>query len=333
MVSLKTIVRKLLSGFKRTAIFAVTSKCNCRCVMCDMYRQVPESISFEKAKKVLDLMAKNGFILAYFTGGEPSLNPDLVEMIRYANKKEMVTSVTTNGTMSFKMLEELNEAGLYVLSVSIDHWNSKICDNIRRYSGIQRKEIELIKKARELGMRVYTLVYLNPYIIGKNIDRMIFYVNRELGVPFSFCYPVVADVNTYNIGGEIRKFDDESLKETAYRIFYLKMKGAMIADAASYIEDIIRFHEGKPPNFYCRGGEYVFYVDWYGDFYPCFLRNKMFNVLDVNDKIKVIRNAKCNDCLLNCFREPSIIASFPSPKFIFKELVYDWHLTIKEVII
>ena len=86
MVDARQALVKYLEGFRRTAVFAVTTRCNCRCAMCDIHKMPPNSISLHDAMRALDFLLRNKFLIVYFTGGEPTLHPNIVEMVRYANR-------------------------------------------------------------------------------------------------------------------------------------------------------------------------------------------------------------------------------------------------------
>ncbi|MEM2875749.1 MAG: radical SAM protein [Candidatus Bathyarchaeia archaeon] len=161
MVYAKDVFTKFLKGFKRTAVFAITTRCNCKCLMCDMYRQPPKTVSIEGAKEILDFLSKNKFLIVYFTGGEPTLHPNVVEIVEYANKLGLVTAMTTNGTASKETVTKLKDAGLYLLTVSFDHWDPSVCEKIRRHTGIKAKQESVIKHCREVGLRTHTLTFLN----------------------------------------------------------------------------------------------------------------------------------------------------------------------------
>ena len=190
MVEMRTVLTRFLRGFRRTAVFAITTRCNCRCYMCDIYKKPPRSIDLEDAKRVLRFLSENKFLIVYFTGGEPSLHPDIVELVRYADQLGLVTSMTTNGTISRRMIEKLKEAGLFLLSVSVDHWDANVCEKIKGYQGIKAKHEEAVRVSREVGLRVHTLTFLGEHIVKGGVRRMVEYVNLKLGVPFGFCYPI-----------------------------------------------------------------------------------------------------------------------------------------------
>ncbi len=270
-----------------------------------MHKNEPKSISLEDAKKILDFLSENKFLVAYFTGGEPTLHPNLFEIVRYANELGLITSVTTNGTNPNK-IKELNKF-LYVLSVSLDHWNPEICEKIRGFKNIQMREIETIKNAKECGIPVYALTFLNPYL--DNIGRMVDFVNNKLGVPFGFCYPTFTNTNSYRLSGT----ESSQLSQITKQLLEMKKRKTFktfrkhdIANPYFYLRDISNFLEGKTPEVFCNAGEGVVYIDWNGDVFPCFIRPKLFNIHE-NDK-KLMEDVRCNQCLINCFREPSGLA-------------------------
>ncbi len=311
-------LRKILKGFTRTAVFAVTTKCNCKCIMCGMHRKHPESINCEEAFKIIDFLTQNRFLILYLTGGEPTLHPDIIKILKYSSKKGLITSMTTNGTISHNLLLACKEAGLSLLSVSLDHWDTKICEDIRRHSQISKKQIDAIRYAKKIGLRTHALSFLNPFLLRDGVENMVRYVNEELGVPFGFCYPTICDVNSYRLGGEISEKELlRNLRKGIAMILSLKKRGYEILNSGTYIEDILNFFNNQPPNFYCRGGQDVFYIDWIGDIYPCFAKPKLFNIL--KDRPHFLENIMCNECLTNCFREPSLFPQLFYPNLIIKE--------------
>jgi len=325
MVSFKRAVASFLKGHKRTAVFAITTRCNCKCYMCDMHRREPQQISLEDARRVLDFLAKNGFLIAYFTGGEPTLHPNVVEIVDHANKLGLVATMTTNGSVGKDLLTELKEAGLYLLSVSLDHWDPSVCEKIRNHRDIMAKQVETLKYLNEIGLKTYALSFLNSFLVEDGVERLVEYANNVVGVPFGFCYPTTSDINTYRLGSSLS--DNEingKLRKSVETILKLKKSGCEIANLATYIEDIINLEDDRTPNFYCKGGEDVVYIDWLGDVYPCFLKAKLFNILE-GEKSSFQRNVRCNDCLINCFREPSLLPQIlSSPGLLAKEVYYSY---------
>jgi MoaA/NifB/PqqE/SkfB family radical SAM enzyme len=289
--------------------------------MCDIYEKPTESISLRDAKKILDFLAANKFLIVYFTGGEPTLHPDVIEMVRYADSLGLATSMTTNGTASKKMVVKLKEAGLYLLSVSLDHWDADLCEKLRRHKDIKRKQEETIKSCKEVSLKTYALTFLNSYVLEDGIENMIKYVNNQLGVPIGFCYPVKNYADTYPLGGKLsgESILFQNLEKSIKTILLLKRNGGLIANLDTCIEDILRFHGKVPPYVYCKGGENVFFIDCQGNVYPCFIKEKLFNVLR-DEKPRFLKNVKCNECLTTCFREPSILAQSVFSPALLREI-------------
>lgn len=316
---IKDIILRYLKGARKTAVFALTNRCNCKCIMCDMYKQSTQSISLHDAERILDFLSQNDFLMVYFTGGEPTTHPQLTEIVQYATDMGLVSTTTTNGTSSKRLISDLKDAGLYVLGVSLDHWNEEICERLRRYNGIQAKQIETINYAKDIDLKTYALTFLNPYVVNDGIDKLIKYVN-SMDTTFGFCYPTKSSYNTYRLGGLISEMNSyDELDKSVHTILDMKKTGSEIATLGTYMEDILRFNRGLKPNYYCKGGEDVVYIDWHGDVYPCFLNNKMFNLFQ--DEPFFFKDINCNKCLINCFREPSILSQL-SPSVFIKEAFY-----------
>ena len=315
MVSARTIVGRFVKGYRRTGVFAITTRCNCRCQMCNMYENEPVDMRYSDVVKILDFMAENKFLLVYFTGGEPSLHPDLPRIVRYADNLGLITSLTTNGTIPARTLEELKEARLNTLSISIDSWDPAVAQEVRKHRGILEKQLMAFENARKLEIRTYSLTYLGTHLNPDNIEKMVSYVNSHLDLPFGFCYPVITDTNTYLLGKSAPMHSEQTMKEIVERLLALKNKGHRIVNMTVSMEEIVRFLSNQPLKFPCKGGEHVFYIDWFGNFYPCFMKSKLFNPLE-GDKPHFLKNVGCNDCLIDCFREPSLLAYLSSPWFI-----------------
>ncbi|MFH0748612.1 MAG: radical SAM protein [Candidatus Bathyarchaeota archaeon] len=323
MVSFSKIVSRFLKGYRKTAVFAITSRCNCKCYMCDIHRRDPQQICLEDAKKVLEFLVKNKFLVVYFTGGEPTLHQDVIEIVEYANRLGLIATMTTNGTVSKELLKKLKDAGLYLISVSLDHWDKTICEKIRNHKDIMSKQVETLKYLKTIGLRTYALAFLNSFLIEDGVERLIQYTNKEIGVPFGFCYPTTSDTNTYRLGSCLSNSESEKkLKRSVEKILKLKKRGGEIANLVTYIEDTMNMNR-ETRNFYCKGGEDVLYIDWFGDAFPCFLKEKLFNILK-DGQHNFQKNVRCDDCLINCFREPSLLPQILSPNLLVKEAYYSY---------
>jgi cyclic pyranopterin phosphate synthase len=100
---------------------SVTQRCNLACIYCHAEgERSPESeISLGDIREVLRVAAKLGMRSVKFTGGEPLVREDLLEIVR-AVPPGLESSMTTNGILLAEYARDLKEAGLARINVSLD---------------------------------------------------------------------------------------------------------------------------------------------------------------------------------------------------------------------
>jgi MoaA/NifB/PqqE/SkfB family radical SAM enzyme len=124
-----------ISAYPLGITFKPTLSCNLRCRMCSfvangaVFTNPKDSLPLEVWKGVVDDV-KPWKPYIWFTGGEPTLYPDFVPLVRYIKEQGMMAGVTTNGTTLLKKAEELMEAPVDMMVVSIDG-KGDIHNNVR----------------------------------------------------------------------------------------------------------------------------------------------------------------------------------------------------------
>ena len=100
---------------------SVTPRCNLNCIYCHREGEVrPEKeLSKEEIAEILRVAAKFGIRSVKFTGGEPLLRKDIVDIVRSV-PPGMESSMTTNGILLARYAKELKAAGMKRVNVSID---------------------------------------------------------------------------------------------------------------------------------------------------------------------------------------------------------------------
>jgi len=103
--------------------------CNLNCVMCGAGNLKIQKLPFDDFKMIIDKFPEAMFIsLSDF--GEPFLSKDTIKMIKYAQKKAIVT-MTSNFTV-LPDPEEVINSGLFEIYASIDSFDKQKYDFIRR---------------------------------------------------------------------------------------------------------------------------------------------------------------------------------------------------------
>jgi MoaA/NifB/PqqE/SkfB family radical SAM enzyme len=282
-------------------------------------------MNVNEAKYALDILARSGFRVAYFTGGETGLYPHLAEVIGYAKKMGFVTSITTNGTIEEATLRSLKD-NLDVLSVSVDHYDRHLWEEAKHLTGIGAKAEQTIRYAKSYGIKVYAITFLNPSWTESEVKKIIRYVNDDLRVSFTLSYPYVSSsYGSFVVGGDLRKVDFQSnMINLVGKVLQMKAAGAKVANATCYLKDVIRALNNKPMRYACKAGHNVIAIDCNLNVFPCYKQKQLFNLR--NNPILALPNVDnyhCDDknCLINGYKEPSLASRENLRSAIAEELL------------
>jgi 12,18-didecarboxysiroheme deacetylase len=163
---------------KPVVVWNVTRACNLRCVHCyarAVERSLEKELSHEQGLALIDDLADFGVPVILFSGGEPLVRPDLVELARYAVGKGMRAVISTNGTLiSRQKAEELKEIGLSYVGVSLDGMEA-VNDRFRGKQGAFREALAGIKNCQAVGLKVglrFTINRMNAQEVPKIFDLL-----------------------------------------------------------------------------------------------------------------------------------------------------------------
>ena len=162
---------------------SLTPRCNLSCIYChaEGEKNPEHEMDTDEVCEVMRVGAKFGIRSVKFTGGEPLLRTDLVEIVQ-AVPEGMESSLTTNGTSLADVACDLKRAGLRRVNVSLDSLSH---ETYKKITGSDRLNnvLEGIKAATDAGL---TPVKLNMVVLhGINdteIDDFLAFVrgNRNL---------------------------------------------------------------------------------------------------------------------------------------------------------
>jgi len=166
---------------------SVTDRCNLRCIYC-----MPESgivpgnrreiLSFEEIEKVVKVAGGLGLNKIRITGGEPLVRRDLVNLIGNLAKIISDLSMTTNGTFLEDYAQELKEAGLHRVNISLDTLKEEKYEFITR-AGRFRETLRGMNKALQVGL---SPVKINVVVMkGINDDEIGDFMRLSYDQPLS----------------------------------------------------------------------------------------------------------------------------------------------------
>src|SRR5260370_15325152 len=149
----------------------LTYACPLHCPYCsnpvalDDYR---DELTTDEWQRVFTEAADLGVLQVHLSGGEPMQRHDIVDLVQCANKLGLYTNLITSGLgFSTRRAEELRDAGLDHVQVSIQADERDLSDQIAGTASFERKHevTRLVKKLR------WPLT-LNVVLHRQNIDRI-----------------------------------------------------------------------------------------------------------------------------------------------------------------
>ncbi len=139
----------------------ITRRCNLSCGYCFEYDKVSQPVPLAELKARIDHLAKLKSVFVTLTGGESLLHPDAIELVRYVNEKGMVPFLNTNGyLLTRKIIEGLNDAGLYGMQLSID--NAKPNDVSKKSLKPLMPKLRLLAIHAKFHVRINTVLGSSP---------------------------------------------------------------------------------------------------------------------------------------------------------------------------
>lgn len=132
--------------------------CNNKCKWCYTYNYKCSNLKMnnEKLKDTVDVLAENGIKKIILIGGEPTINNDIIDIIKYINKKNIIVSIASNGRRfsDISFTQKCKEAGLNFANISLKGINEEqyientnsigFFETIQGYNNIKNSNIDSI---------------------------------------------------------------------------------------------------------------------------------------------------------------------------------------------
>jgi pyruvate-formate lyase-activating enzyme len=155
----------------------LTKKCNFKCVYC---RQVgPEDTPRAEAFSVVQYWKDQKCRNMRFSGGEPTLWPHLVDLVKFARESSLTehVAISTNGSASIELYDELLSAGVNDFSISLDACCAATVGKMSGGTGIVEHIMNVI---RHLAPKTYVTV--GTVILPTNVKQVEEVVNFSYSV-------------------------------------------------------------------------------------------------------------------------------------------------------
>ena len=152
-----------------------TFACDSKCVHCTSAGKTtcPDEVNTEEAKKIVDQVNNFGASFFGITGGQPFLRKDLFEVLEYATKLGLNTSIITDGRLLDDKAFENIVKNQTKISVSID--GAEKTDDAIRGKGAYASAVSAIKRLSEeklLNVLVFTFANADKSVTNVNEQDM-----------------------------------------------------------------------------------------------------------------------------------------------------------------
>jgi pyrroloquinoline quinone biosynthesis protein E len=149
----------------------LTYRCNLQCPYCynpldlNSYRDELDAAAWER---VLCEASELGVLQIHFSGGEPTLRPDLTRLVARAAGLGLYSNLITQGTfLDDGLLSELKTAGLDHVQISVQAPDELLADEIAG-TRVHARKLEALRRVRDSGLALT----LNCVLHRRNHDRI-----------------------------------------------------------------------------------------------------------------------------------------------------------------
>lgn len=285
-----------------------TYRCQMRCKMCNIWEN-PTDKTKEISAKELEILPNFKFV--NITGGEPFVRRDLEDIVDVMYKKSDRIVISTSGWHTDRIVRMAEKYPNIGIRVSIEGLSEKN-DELRGRDGSFDRALRLLLTLKEMGIK--DIGYGCTVSNHNSADMLWLYkLSRELGMEFATAafhnsFYFHKDDNTITnkdeVIGNFHKLIEELLKDNSPKSWY----------RAFFNLGLINYIRGGKRMLPCEAGSANFFIDPYGDVYPCngleerYWKDSMGNIREVSSfdelwfskKAEKIRH-QVRSCPKNCW--------------------------------
>jgi MoaA/NifB/PqqE/SkfB family radical SAM enzyme len=242
------------------AQIGLTNACPQNCEYCYNCGRQGRVMDQNTIKKTVRQLKDLGVVWLGLTGGEPLLNKNIVEIVESAADDCAVKLFTTGCTLTREMALNLKDAGLFSVSVSLDHWEAEKHDRGRRYPGAFRQALKAIETFQSVGgIQVGVSAVLSREMIRRDRVEEFLSFLQGLDIQEAWLSEVKPSIEAF--------WNDDLVITEEDRLKLVKLQDRYNSTGRMTVNYLGHF-EGKEC-FGCNAGNKMVYVDSFGEVSPC----------------------------------------------------------------
>lgn len=289
------------------ASIILTYRCPMQCKMCNIWKYPTRK---EEEIKASDLRTLPRLKFINLTGGEPFVREDLAEIVEECYRHSPRIVISTSGWFEDRVIALAERFPNIGIRISIEGL-STTNDGLRGREGGFDKGLRTLLKLKEMGVK--DIGFGCTVSNNNSADMLSLYrLSRELGLEFATAafhnsYYFHKDdnsiTNTDAVCADFRRLIDMQLKENHPKSWF----------RAYFNMGLINYIEGNRRMLPCEAGMANFFIDPWGEVYPCngleekFWKESMGNIHDApfmdiwqSERAERVRE-KVRRCPKNCW--------------------------------
>ncbi len=279
-------------------------RCNLSCTYCNEFDKLSQPVPLPLMLRRIDKLAELGTSIITFSGGEPTLHPDLDTLIQRVRSHKAICTLITNGYfLTPDRIRRLNRAGLDYLQISIDNVTP---------DEVSKKSLKVLdRKLRWLAEHAEFDVTINS-VLGSEIRRpedAFEITQRARGLGLTSTVGVLHDGS-----GQLQPLSPEQ-KSVYDRIFGLGGGLFTFAHLDGFQRNLIK---GSPNDWHCGAGGRFLYICEDGLVHYCSQQRGRPGIpLEDYSREDVVREAAVKKgcapfCTISCVHQTAMLDAFRS---------------------
>lgn len=255
-----------------SGMIEVTHRCNLRCVHCYLDHKVtaPE-LTREELYQIIDVVVDEGCLWVLFTGGEPFIRPDFLDIYSYAKRKGLMVVLFTNGSLiTPRVADCLAELPPYKVSMTLygaaEETYREVTGSGQFYYDVMRAIDLLMERSIPLELKSMIMT-LNRH----DFEKMKGFSSKRLGKKLKTDFFITGSIS---ISDEPCKF-----RLPAEEVAKLKISDKEFVEATrKFCEESLGPPAWSDRLLVCRAGLTSFAIDPYGMLMPCLMFRHGYNL-------------------------------------------------------